>query len=289
MFEHILVAFDGSEDSEAGVRFGLRLAGLCGGRVELVHALAPPIETVEGAPELAQELEGWLGQRQEAMQARLDSLAAAGPGSVKATTIVLLGSPAPALLDYIEEKAPDLVIAGTHGVGLRRFLLGSVSQRLLEHAGCDLLLVRAGAWEEQPSNVIVGVDESALARRALQRGQALAAALSACLVLIHVVDYRIPFARADSYPSVKSALDEHGRQLMEEARSTITAPLECVRDEVREGSPRDGLIAACRDLEPAIAVVGGRGSHALLVGSTARELVNHAPCPVLVVREPDGA
>jgi nucleotide-binding universal stress UspA family protein len=166
--------------------------------VTLVHVIASPIETLDGAPEPGPALEDWLQERQEAWAEHLGSVAAEAPAGVEVATRALRGSPAPALVDLIDEAAPDLAIAGTHGVGLRRYLLGSVSQRLLEGARCDLLLFRGGAWGERPLSVIVGMDESENARRALQRGQALASFLSACLVLVHVSDYRIPFAMADA-------------------------------------------------------------------------------------------
>ena len=68
---------------------------------------------------------------------------------------------------------------------------------------------------------------------------------------------------------------------------TVRAPLDEVVEELREGSSREELVAACAEQSPAIAVVGSRGVggfRGLLLGSTARQLVNHAACPVLVTR-----
>jgi nucleotide-binding universal stress UspA family protein len=76
------------------------------------------------------------------------------PPGVAVETRVVEGKPEPALLDLIGELSPDLAVAGTHGVGLGRFLLGSVSQRLLERAPCDLLLFRGRAPLEGPLRVI---------------------------------------------------------------------------------------------------------------------------------------
>lgn len=285
MFGHILVAFDGSADSTAGFHFALRLAELDGGRITLVNVVPSLVE--EGgrdhAREAQPELAEWIQRGREGWEERLEALAVAAPAAVAVETKAILGSPASTLLELIAKVRPDLAIAGTHGVGLRRYLLGSVSQRLLEGATCDLLLVREDTAAVDPSSVIVGIDESENARRALQRGQALASLFSACLVLVHVSDYRVPFAHLASYPSAKRLIDEHGRKLLADAHSSVTAPLECVREE-REGPPHEGLAAVCRERQPAIAVVGCRGSHAALIGGTARELVNDAPCSVLAVR-----
>jgi nucleotide-binding universal stress UspA family protein len=104
--------------------------------------------------------------------------------------------------------------------------------------------------------------------------------------LVHVVDARLPLASAPM-TGVVEELRRHGRTLLHEARITVRAPLDEVVEELREGSSREDLVAACAEHRPAIAVVGSRGIggfRGLLLGSTARELVSHAGCPVLVTR-----
>lgn len=287
MFEHVLVAVDGSREARAGFAFALRLAASTGGRVTVVEVTVPAAEIWASIPEPVPGLEGFLLERERAAEERLSSLAAAAPAGVTVETRVLEGEPAITLLDLIKELSPGLVVAGTHGVGFRRFLLGSVSQRLLEEAPCDLLLFRGEALVDRPLNVVVGLDGSVHAERALKIAEGLAAALSACLVLAHVADYHIPFAPRDPYSGVREALREHGAALLHAARARVVAPVEAIVEDLRDGSPRPALIAACEQHAPAMAVVGSRGVHGfhgLLVGSTARDLVNHASCPVLVVR-----
>ncbi len=68
---------------------------------------------------------------------------------------------------------------------------------------------------------------------------------------------------------------------------TLSMPAERVSEELREGDPREELLEACRERSPAAVVVGHHGAgrlRSLLLGSTARELVHRATCPVLVVR-----
>lgn len=287
MFEHVLVAVDGSREARAGFAFALGLAATAGGRVTVVEVIVPAAAVWASIPEPVPGLERLLEERERAAEERLSSLAAAAPAGVEVETRLLEGEPAIALLELIEELSPGLVVAGTHGVGFRRFLLGSVSQRLLEEAPCDLLLFRGEALVDRPLNVIVGLDGSEHAEQALKVAEGLASALSACLVLVHVADYDIPFASRDPYSGIREAVREHGAALLRAARARVVAPVEGIVEDLREGSPRPALIAACDQHAPAIAVVGSRGVHGfhgLLVGSTARDLVNHASCPVLVVR-----
>lgn len=286
MFEHILVAIDGSEEAEAGFGFAVHLAAPTGGKVTVVEVLVPAYEVWASVPEPVPGLERMLEQRDQAAEERLASLAERAPAGVAVDTRIVEGKPAPALLDLIGELSPGLVVAGTHGVGLGRFLLGSVSQRLLEQAPCDLLLFRGQATVERPLNVIVGLDGSEHADHALEVAGPLAAALSASLVLVHVVDDRIAFAALEIH-GVREALRERGAKLLRAGRERVVAPVGAVLEDLRDGSARPGLIAACEEHAPAIAVVGSRGVHGfhgLLVGSTARDLVNYASCPVLVVR-----
>jgi nucleotide-binding universal stress UspA family protein len=286
VFEHVLVAVDGSQEAEAGLAFAVRLAASCGGRLTVVEVLEPAYDLWASVPEPVPGLDRWLLERRGAVEDRLAGLAAGAPSGVAVETRIVEGKPAPALLDLIAELSPDLVVAGTHGVGLGRFLLGSVSQRLLEQAPCDLLLFRGRSPLEGPLRVIVGLDGSLHAERALAVAGPLASALSASLVLAHVIADRIPFGGIEVH-GVRELLRERGTKLLREAREQVVAPVETVVEDLREGTARLGLIAACEEYAPAIAVVGSRGIHGfhgLLVGSTARDLVNHGPCPVLVVR-----
>lgn len=251
----------------------------------MVEVLEPAYEVWKSASEPIPGLEHMLLAQERAAEERLATLVATAPSGVTVDARIVEGKPAQVLLDLTTELAPGLLVAGTHGLGFGRFLSGSVSQRLLEQAPCDLLLFRRSTNGERPTNVIAGLDGSEHANRALEVAARLAAAVSACLILVHVIDDRIPFAMETH--DVRELLREHGAKMLREGRQRVVAPVEAVVEDLREGSARPGLIAACEQHAPAIAVVGSRGVHGfhgLLVGSTARDLVNHASCPVLVVR-----
>ena len=180
-------------------------------------------------------------------------------------------------------------MGGTHGVGgLKRTLLGSVSQQLLEHAPCSVLLVRDRPRLEGPRTVVAGLDGSGATPAVLAMAGRAAAVLSAQLVLAHAADELIPsFASIDQQHALRAWAREQGQRILDEARASVAAPLEAVAEDLREGRATDELVALCDERRPVLAVVGSRGLHGfkgLLLGSTARHLVNNAPCPVLIVR-----
>lgn len=66
--------------------------------------------------------------------------------------IVLEGDPAAALLELAQQESVDLVVVGTRGrTGVRRLLLGSISQKLTMHATCAVLTVRHPPWKIRAS------------------------------------------------------------------------------------------------------------------------------------------
>jgi nucleotide-binding universal stress UspA family protein len=270
MLERILVADDGSEEAAVGRDLAFALASTASAEVTLSYV----VTEAEDAGEARRRLEG---------------LACGAPDGVSVSVVVLQGPPpAPALIELAADVRADLVVAGTHGVGgLKRFLLGTVSQRLLEGAPCSVLLCRRSRPAGALTKVLVGIDGSEESLFAVDLAQSVAVALSACLILVHVANHHVPFAGAEPYTQLRAEVRRHGKDVLHAARRTLSAPIDIVIDDLREGWPRDELLVACEEHLPAVVAVGTRGEggfRGLVLGSTARDLVNYAPCPVLVAR-----
>jgi nucleotide-binding universal stress UspA family protein len=189
----------------------------------------------------------------------------------------------------LRERRAEVLVGGTHGVGgLKRTLLGSVSQQLLEHAPCSVLLVRDRPPLDGPRTVVAGVDGSGATPAVLAMAGRAAVILSAKLVIAHAADELIPsFASTDQEHALRAWAREQGQRILDEARASVTAPLEEVAEDLREGRAMHELVALCEERRPVLVVVGSRGLHGfkgLLLGSTARHLVNNAPCPALIVK-----
>ena len=145
MFKSIVVATDGSETASEAVRQAAQLAGALAARVHLVcvYEPVPSAQDAEGGIDLRSE-SGWVLHPREAVDATLAAaakvFAAAG---VEVDLYAQRGDPADAILDVAEERGADLIVVGNRGrAGAKRFLLGSVPNRISHHAPCAVLIIR---------------------------------------------------------------------------------------------------------------------------------------------------
>lgn len=145
MFSSIVVGTDGSETAKEAVRQAAELASVLGARVHLVCVYEPVPSAPEGPGEPDAHAEsGWVLRPREAVDATLESAAAVfAAAGVEVERYAQRGDPADAILDVAEERAADLIIVGNRGqTGAKRFLLGSVPNRISHHAPCAVLIIR---------------------------------------------------------------------------------------------------------------------------------------------------
>jgi nucleotide-binding universal stress UspA family protein len=136
----ILVATDLSEAAEGAVAVGVELAREFGAPLELVSAVDPtsPMVTAEGSMMTKQEI---VELTRLGLQQRLQQVA----GVEQKRAEVLVDYPvAEVVCDYAGQREPELLVVATHGRrGVKRVLLGSVAERIVRHAPCPVLTVRA--------------------------------------------------------------------------------------------------------------------------------------------------
>jgi nucleotide-binding universal stress UspA family protein len=145
VFQRIVVGTDGSETAGEAVRQAVELAKATGASVEMVSAYEPvPQERLrEETAESPGDVQPYIGPRED-VNVTLD--AAAGPARENGVTVnthAREGDPADAILDVAEETKADLVVVGNKGMtGAKRFLLGSVPNKVSHHAPCGVYIVR---------------------------------------------------------------------------------------------------------------------------------------------------
>jgi nucleotide-binding universal stress UspA family protein len=188
MFKKILIPLDGSAQAENALGPGLSLAAAAGAEVILlripVHKEAPSMAAAIFdflRPELTREevrlqAERYLKSVQQ-MQMGVDvPLKLLVHGENAASTIV----------DVAAAEEADLIVISTHGrTGLKRWFLGSVTEKVVRTADRPLLVVRSAAI---PRKTMITLDGSATAEQALQPGLALAHYWQTAVTLLRVVE-----------------------------------------------------------------------------------------------------
>lgn len=135
----ILLATDLSEASAAATDQALELAR--GLRAELlIVSVIDPAASAPGEPRVLR-----LDQRRTVREAAALGLVLRGKGlGVRVTFLVWDGEPGPSIVAAAGSEQADMVIVGSHGRGVvGRFVLGSVSEHVVRHAPCPVLVVRA--------------------------------------------------------------------------------------------------------------------------------------------------
>ena len=145
MFGSIVVGTDGSESADEAVRQAIELAAKVGARIQLVSAYEPvPRTRLRSEAQLAPPDVQWSINPREDVEATLSAAAElAQEAGVPAATHYRQGDPADAILDVAEETSADLIVVGNKGMtGAKRFLLGSVPNKVSHHAPCSVLIIR---------------------------------------------------------------------------------------------------------------------------------------------------
>jgi nucleotide-binding universal stress UspA family protein len=146
VFASIVVGTDGSETASTAVRHAIALAVELGARLQIVSAYEPTADErlLLERTQVPADVEWTVNPRSDVLDllGRAQSEArAAGVAAVE--TFARQGDAADAIIDVAEEQEADLIVVGNKGMtGAKRFLLGSVPNKVSHHAPCSVLVVR---------------------------------------------------------------------------------------------------------------------------------------------------
>ncbi|MBP1922502.1 nucleotide-binding universal stress UspA family protein [Halorubrum alkaliphilum] len=139
MYDEILVPTDGSPASDAAIEHAIDLAAQYGARLHALYVVdGAAYSTLEAGSEIV--VEALRSEGETATQRVADAAADAG---IDTTTTVTTGTAYQSIRDYVAENGIDMIVMGTHGrKGLDRYLLGSVTERVVRTADVPVLTVR---------------------------------------------------------------------------------------------------------------------------------------------------
>ncbi len=192
MFRRILVPVDFSEHSALAFGHARAFAGAFGGQLELVHVVEHVVHAHpsfwSAEPALADELHTQSLSSAESMLRELIRTRAEELGP-DAQGRVVSGSLPGALVDHASQAHVELIVTSTHGrTGFARWLMGSVSERLLRVAPCSVLVVRGQSPMPPPNlrRILVALDLSEQSASVLEAALAIATAFGASLEVLQV-------------------------------------------------------------------------------------------------------
>ena len=145
MFQRIVVGTDGSDTAKVAVQQAADLARKVGATLDVVSAYepVPPSRLREERQEIPADLAHVVSPSEDVEALLTETAAQVKKDGIDVETFARQGDPADAILDVAEEKSADLIIVGNKGMtGAKRFLLGSVPNKVSHHAPCSVLIVR---------------------------------------------------------------------------------------------------------------------------------------------------
>src|SRR3954466_13558221 len=145
MFGSIVVGTDGSETANEAVRQATELAGAVKAKVHLVSAYEPVSESRlrQERKDVPDDMQWSINPREDVDNTLSEAADQIKEQGIGVETYAREGDPADAILDVAEETGADLIIVGNKGMtGAKRFLLGSVPNKVSHHAPCGVYIVR---------------------------------------------------------------------------------------------------------------------------------------------------
>jgi len=145
LFERIVVGTDGSDTAAEAVRQATELARATGAKLDIVSAYEPVSarQLREEGGEIPGDVAHAVGPKEDVNVVLEGASKPAGEAGVEVATHAREGDPADAILDLAEEINADLIVVGNKGMtGARRFLLGSVPNKISHHAPCSVYIAR---------------------------------------------------------------------------------------------------------------------------------------------------
>jgi nucleotide-binding universal stress UspA family protein len=297
----ILLATDGSEEANLALQTATNLATTTGSELHLVYVQAPSyvFPTIDwetfGGEELPTGLdEAALETAKTRVDVQVQKISEVG-GEV-AGAHVRVGFPEADIVDLAEELGAGLIVMGSRGLGgVRRALTGTVSDSVVRHAHCPVMVVR-GEPVVFPTKILLTTDGSEDANLASSTATDLAKSTNSELHILYVggmpsVFYETPGAIALD-PDLQSRMEKDAEEaartrIKEQVQKISELGGEITETHARVGYPAVEIVDLSEEVRAGLIVIGSRGLGPLrraLMGSVSDSVVRHAHCPVLVVR-----
>ncbi|MFO7460828.1 MAG: universal stress protein [Desulfatiglandales bacterium] len=293
--KHILCATDFSDFSNHAIPYGIALAREFKAKLFLCHVIDLSSAAIYGEAVLALEEQ----QKRMTKHAHEEMERLMSKESIAWEPLITVGNAAHEIARLAAERRIDITITASHGrAGLKRLILGSVTERLMRTLPCPLLVVRSPERGfVTPADqaitlrrILVGCDFSRNSSLAFEYGLSLAQEFQADLHLVHVMqpphyDYLRKPGEQKQGPQRELGAELKNRlaRMVPEEAQTWCKPVTVLL----AGQPHEEITkyALLNDIDLVVLGVRGYGLvESLFVGSTTDRVMRRASCPVLSVQ-----
>ena len=242
MFQRILVPLDGSERAERSIQVAAHMARKASGCVILVRIVETPVEYWSSLSQVptASLVETAIESEIDESERYLATLAASPLlAGITVQTVTLFGQVAPSILSAANTYTADIIVISSHGyTGMKRWVMGSVAEKIARHATIPVLILRDGgslpvvqhAESSRPTRALVPLDGSVHAK----------AALSPAIELVMGLDGHgkgaIHLVRVVKLPAFENGLTgEQQQEIRSHALYRAKRYLTSITEQIREG------------------------------------------------------
>ena len=307
----ILLATDGSESAREAVDYVMRFPFPKASEVTVLTVIDQDVFKDEDMQGLNDEQESALQETEKLVREEAQELLARETQRLRNAGLsesgeLRIGHPAEEIVRAAEQLDSDCVIVGSHGMsGVKRFLLGSVSDHVLQYAPCSVLIVKklapagdesrqaaapAQARRTQALRMLLAYDASIPASEAVEFCASLPLDERAEVTVLTVLPL-ITLYRQDIRQRLSWFWQQQKKQAvaaLEEVKKAIGRATPHVEAQLRESADvSDAILDAAAEYGSDLIVLGHKGKGAIkrfLLGSVTLRIAHHANCSVLAIR-----
>ncbi len=211
-------------------------------------------------------------------------------------TLQETGHPADCIVEVAKREHSDLIVMGSRGMGsFKSLLLGSVSDAVLHHAHCPVLILHGehdAHKAEGLKRILLATDGSEGSSKAAHAALSLAQKFETPLTVVNVFE---PFLPLPEMASAEGQSEQTHDSLSARVLEVVCQQIRSAAQEYgvvvsvfqERGDPAESLVRFADEHQFDLIVMGSRGLgtfKSLLLGSVSHRIAHHAHCPVLIVR-----
>jgi nucleotide-binding universal stress UspA family protein len=289
--ESILFATDFTAASREALKSVIRLAGIFGSEVHVLHIIEP----LQHFRNAALETLHTRYERQRTQELLLTLEKEMTDNGVKLRgCLEVSGAVSESIVSAASRVSADLIVLGAGSLTSSR-AIGVTSQAVMEHAEQPVLVIHPNSSSPEFHTILCPVDHSSVSRRGLRNAIFLARMLQAQLIWLSVIPEVSWLTAAAEIGEITNVKAEYEAQWCEELdRFTASVDFEGVAHTLvlERGVPHEQIIAVAQKHAADLIVMGATGRSGLLgvlLGSTTRRVLRSLPCSLLTVRQQDVA